>query len=708
MAFTGKNIKFLQGSYDKLKTLTTSEVGAFYITNDTHEMFLGIDAAKAPVALNRWVEVKDKWSDIQAIIDYKQHPGKIYYAKAENILCTWDGEKWVQINPDTDTDTSLSKVEVSQGQISEENGKKAVKYILTFTQKNISGEDIANPLTADLTITDELVTNLVVNVQVGLNATVSNGIATISTVGTGSDTSKTISITGADGVSVTEKDGKIVVDGTTYTIGANAAKVVLTDSNNESSQVEFIGDDWIEAGTGGTGKIKISHKSPSGEGSKVSTTNGEAKSVASNGTFNALTAIKADNNGHIINAEVTEFTIPNTTYDLQGEYSKIENSEVEYSTVVKIVDGNNNADKVDIKTAHVITVDGTKKIISNGGSLGSFYSAAEIDRQFKALDALTYKGTISDSDDLPTSNVSLGDTYKVNTAFGNYAVGDLLIANGSGEDANGYITGAIVWDHISTGADADTTYTLTGANNKIILTDNINYDTDSIEVNGDSHITATVDENVLNIVHNNVERTNTTGTEIKPAHAASFNVITGVSSNEAGHITGVETTKVTLPGEDSVIVEANNRKFIVKNASNDIKGSIAIEAGEKLDATGVATDGKNLTVTLNHETISTATTDVEASKNVSVTLDGNSSFKVVDSLISDNYGHITGVKTKTISVGKETTYTLTNATVTNNIVTQSLKDNNNDNKGSIKLASNTLTYSVNSGVTNIDILWGSF
>jgi hypothetical protein len=112
MAFNGNNIKFLQGSYDKLKTLTTSEVGAFYITNDTHEMFLGVEANKAPVALNRWVDVQADWAAVQAVSDYKQHPGKIYYAKAENILCTWNGEKWVQINPDTDTDTILKSVDI--------------------------------------------------------------------------------------------------------------------------------------------------------------------------------------------------------------------------------------------------------------------------------------------------------------------------------------------------------------------------------------------------------------------------------------------------------------------------------------------------------------------------------------------------------------------------------------------------------------------
>ena len=47
MAFNNSNIKFLQGSYDALSKLTTSLLGAFYVTNDTHEMFLGVDENKS-------------------------------------------------------------------------------------------------------------------------------------------------------------------------------------------------------------------------------------------------------------------------------------------------------------------------------------------------------------------------------------------------------------------------------------------------------------------------------------------------------------------------------------------------------------------------------------------------------------------------------------------------------------------------------------
>jgi hypothetical protein len=43
-------------------------------------MFLGVDATKPPVALNRWVDVKADWDAVQKTTDYKKHPGKLYYA----------------------------------------------------------------------------------------------------------------------------------------------------------------------------------------------------------------------------------------------------------------------------------------------------------------------------------------------------------------------------------------------------------------------------------------------------------------------------------------------------------------------------------------------------------------------------------------------------------------------------------------------------
>ena len=55
----------------------------------------------------------------------------------------------------------------------------------------------------------------------------------------------------------------------------------------------------------------------------------------------------------------------------------------------------------------------------------------------------------------------------------------------------------------------------------------------------------------LTINHSNVSNTSSSGTALTPAYGGNFNVITGVTVNEQGHVTDVETTNVTIPASDN-------------------------------------------------------------------------------------------------------------------------------------------------------------
>lgn len=713
MAFNGNNIKFLQGSYDKLKALTTSEVGAFYITNDTHEMFLGVEANKAPVALNRWVDVQENWAAIQALTDYKQHAGKIYYAKNENILCTWDGQKWVQINPDTDTDTILKSVEVSEGVVSDDN--KTITYTLTFNQEDIDGGG-KDSITASLVIESDKITSLIVDVQVGVTAkagTATNS-AIIETVGAGSNQTNAVTVKGDGVVKVTTANNTINLTGRTYDLASAGASIKLTDSDKtEEDTITFVGDTWIETKAGANAnEIAINHKAPVGDGSDVTEKAATAVSIdAAAPKFVAVTGAKADANGHIVSLETTEFTVPDSIYKLDVTEGDLEGSK--YTTQVQLVDRAGNVvddGRADVKTAHKITVDGTSRIIGNGGDLGAFYSSGEIDRKFRSLDALTYKGVINAQSELPTS-ASLGDTYKVGTAFGDYQTGDLLIANGAGEDETGKITGTITWDHISTGDDTDTTYEIIGADNKIILKNIVSgAETDFITVtDDDTHIIASVSGDVLNISHNTITQNNTTGTANTLAYEEKFVAVTGVARDNAGHVTGIETTEFTMPKEDVVTLNATTPSFAVSNDGTD-KGTIAFADGEKILVSG-AVEGKVLTVTADHAKLAAAPTDNGAGADVDVKLDGTSTFTVLDNVVVDEYGHVTGFNTKEISVAQETTYTLTGPAMNGDNVQYVFADNSSD-ESYITLTSESLKYAVitENGVTaaKIDLVWGSF
>jgi hypothetical protein len=82
----------------------------------------------------------------------------------------------------------------------------------------------------------------------------------------------------------------------------------------------------------------------------------------------------------------------------------------------------------------------------------------KIDNEIKAVNAMTYKGTVDGVQSvLPTSGVKIGDTYAVSTgftgAFGPVKPGDLLIATAdkNSEGENGEITGTVTWHVVYTG-----------------------------------------------------------------------------------------------------------------------------------------------------------------------------------------------------------------------------------------------------------------
>ena len=129
----------------------------------------------------------------------------------------------------------------------------------------------------------------------------------------------------------------------------------------------------------------------------------------------------------------------------------------------------------------------------NGAATLSVYSKSEVDTAItkakEAMNAMTYKGTVGGTDNdhgtagkaLPTSNVSVGDTYiayaPITISNTTYPLGTMVIATSSytGGDANnagevnGKIpAGSIVWSAVKT-TDTDTNYQFVAATNGIDL-----------------------------------------------------------------------------------------------------------------------------------------------------------------------------------------------------------------------------------------------
>jgi hypothetical protein len=96
--------------------------------------------------------------------------------------------------------------------------------------------------------------------------------------------------------------------------------------------------------------------------------------------------------------------------------------------------------------------------------------------KMQAADAMQYKGTVASASALPTSNVSIGHTYKATAQFKlnsiDVYIGDLVIAKAKDssikEDSNGYLpSNGIAWDHVPSGyvADYNPKMTVAGSTN---------------------------------------------------------------------------------------------------------------------------------------------------------------------------------------------------------------------------------------------------
>ena len=99
----GSNVRFLLGTQEKLNTMLTGKTGVngtFYLTSDTHRLYVGTsDGSVQPV--NEGVTTIKNLTALQALTG--PNAGEFYYLTDENILCVYNGTSWVQINSDTNT-----------------------------------------------------------------------------------------------------------------------------------------------------------------------------------------------------------------------------------------------------------------------------------------------------------------------------------------------------------------------------------------------------------------------------------------------------------------------------------------------------------------------------------------------------------------------------------------------------------------------------
>ena len=410
---TSKNVGFKLGTSQKLKDYKpfkaesagglSATPGCFYLTSDTHKLYIGNDnGTLSPV--NQGINFIDNINNlpIPSADNKSAYSGHFYYCATPGVLAVFNGEKWVQVNPDTFIEkegfyssTSQGVVTLSHGSVDNNTVELTSKVNFTGTG-NISVSSTASPNSlSTATPTGKTQTNIPTITITGKEYELKSGAVTNNSVD----------------INYTEKNSDTALSSVTLKGGQN---VTLT-KNGDSVEISAKDDD-----------TKIS----SFASENLSTTDGGFK-----------------------------FTI--TSSDTNAKSATI---------IPKIKYGENTSDSGDNRSIANFV---------NGIATLDVYSKADIEDKLKALNAMTYRGTIGSSTSTfgegfnsttkfpkGSNQISVGDVFLVdqmieaNDSFNGQAIPaqSLIIARGT-EDSAGFITqSTLAYDVVAPTADVDTKY----------------------------------------------------------------------------------------------------------------------------------------------------------------------------------------------------------------------------------------------------------
>ena len=493
-----------QESVDNILSAGSGAVhGCFYLTKDTHRLYVGNEDTSLS-AVNEGIEFISTWDGLQAIAasasssvsGAKYLTGRFYYVADRNVLCVYNGRSWVQLNENTNT-----TVESNEFAVTASNNTATVTGIVKDSTYQSGGHGSDGYFDGSFTVT------------------------------------------GDNGITVTGSGTAITLTGDTYTLSAAA-------NTNNANNID----------------IKLDSSNTSND-SSVTLVKGANVTLSKSASGNEITISSTDtvNTDLSIDALSTGgFTF--TVTDTKDQVSDTVDPKIRY-----FISGDSSA------TTATSGATNTVSFISGIADL-DVYSRSAIDSKLQAVNAMVYRGTVGSTGSGATSitksgdtttilkngdpvAVSIGDTFLATASgtYGNisYQEGSLFIARSTDgtEQADGTIDPTkLVFDVVAERSNTDTLYSLVGITNGIELHDNNSGSPacGSLTINsGDNWIAIAqsgTDDKVLTITHQNVTRTNTTGTQVTQTAGSNITVpvITAVNSDAKGHITGIETTNYLI------------------------------------------------------------------------------------------------------------------------------------------------------------------
>lgn len=502
MALENQKILFLQGTQAKLDGMTSSTVGAFYLTNDTHRLYLGMSATAAPVPVNQGVTFlanENALPNMNSASDEqkKNVAGQFYFLTDKNILCVYSNNQWVQINSDT------TIKEVKFGAEADTNGGVNVSLAITDTRNTIK--------TAD---------NLIL--KGNSNVTIKASDATIS-----GSAVKVITFS--------------VPDGDTYSLGTEITNGVDFGSPNAN---------------GGVGKIILN--ASKGADTSVNIEAGKNIKITGSGTNDKDIKIEGKDFGLdsvIVTPEKAEgfsITVKNNANQQKDGF---------LNPIIKV---DTNTAKYVKGTADLSNFVYSKKQVDDKfvgldamRYMGTVASINDLVALTDVENGNTYKFTGAD---IKVSSLTPDQKTKINTeGLTEIHRGDVFIAKGT--EVSGVLVGDWTWDVIPSGDESDTTYKFQGSDTGIILKEAGGQEPGTLDFATNKYLSVAtnVSADKLNttVIVNHKELTTPINNNAEPtakgkmtagsANESTYEFVTHkVSVDGAGHVTDIVKEKHTI------------------------------------------------------------------------------------------------------------------------------------------------------------------
>lgn len=742
---TKANVMFKRGTQSSFNNLSTYQDGCFYLTTDSHRLYIGTGNNKADL-VSQSVITYPNWAAIEALSNSSSSSyapglcseGQFYYAKAENILCTYSNGKWIQINPDhnDDHDTYVKSVSVAKNTADTVNGEKLVYDVkITQAQKDLKGNNEGAPteVSGKLTISATDLNQIATHTNVGMQAEKSNSKVYLKNSGTGANAAAKVELAGGGSVSVsTDSSNKITISGVDTTYSLN------TTTNTSGAKADLQNKDGVTAGSfavevddialkvesntaGKNGSIKLAHaKSLSSVASYIPH---DATKDASGNIILSMPIVSVNEYGHVTAAGTQNVTLPRDKDTKVSAVSADNNGKI----TVKIKDDNTTAE-TSVVSGQVlynkITVNGAEKTVYNQGNLGAFYSSDKVDALITAakaeMNAMTYCGTTTNSKFVQIKGPQKGDTYKAAESFTigsgsnviNVDIGDLIIYNGA-DVAAGTAGDTTKWEVIPSGDDIDTTYKMQLDGTAIQLKNEVNNNiAGQVVVKGTNGISVTNSDG-LSIGHAN---TVTAGSASGTQSGRQFTIPT-INYDKYGHITGQgPATTIEFPVDKDTTYtfgsDAASKKVSLKNSNGNVTGSLRFTTSDNNFVVSMSnTTADQPVVDLKLATV--AQSNSASTNNVSYSpLSGGSAqaFTVAKATV-DAYGRVTGFENQTITLNTDQlTYNVSTNVANNTLSVDSSLTNKagTAQSKSVKVKSNSLTFSKAEDTVSVDLVWGTF